>query len=152
MKCLQARAVVSMLTLAAATVTMVPATAAAATGCVASSKTCKVDIKVSGTPGSYGVKFTPDQLHVKQSELGKRYKITFHLRTKGFVFQDSDGIEFKDPTGSEFKCMKVQKTRKQWMCTYENQVLGKYRYKATFHDTAGNTVVGDPLITNIDTN
>jgi hypothetical protein len=141
-----------MLTLVSATALMVPSVGAAATGCATSTKSCRVDITVTGAPGSYDVKFTPDALHVKQNELGKRYRIRFHLLTKGFVFQKSDGIEFKDPTGGEFKCSKVTLTRKQWKCTYENKVLGKYRYKATFHDKAGNAVVGDPLITNIDTN
>jgi hypothetical protein len=143
----------SMLTLAGAIAVMVPsASAAAATGCTTGTKSCRVDIGVSGTSGSYAVKFTPDVLHVKQNQLGKQYKITFRIRTKGFVFQGSDGIEFKDPTGDEFTCSKVTTSKKQWKCTYKNQVLGKYRYKATFHDTAGNEVVGDPLITNIDTN
>jgi len=152
MKCVHRRAVVSMLTLASATAMIVPSIATGATGCTTSKKTCRVDIGVSGTSGSYAVKFTPDTLHVKQSELGKQYKIRFHIMTKGFVFRKSDGIEFKDPTGNEFTCSKVNLTRKQWKCTYANQVLGKYRYKATFHDKGGNTVVGDPLITNIDTN
>src|SRR5689334_9686089 len=122
---MQRHAVVTMLILAGTTSMMASSVVLAATGCTTSTKSCRVDTRVSGTSASYAVTFTPDALHVKQNQLGKRYKITFHIRTRGFVCQDSDGIEFKDPTGNEFACAKVKLSKKQWKCTYENQVLGK---------------------------
>ena len=136
-----------MLTAAAAMT--VSSVAVAATGCFTSTKKCDVDVLVSGT----AVTFDPDVAHVKQSELKKQYKITFHLPKTGYKFLKGDGVVFKDPVNGEFfGCGVLTMTgKKKWRCTYKNTVLGKYRYKVTFHDTAGNPLVGDPLITNIDT-
>ena len=133
-------------------------------GCHTSGKKCFIDVLVSGTAPSYTVTFDPpDEVNVKQSERGKVYTIIFRL-PNGFKFVPSqgDGVTFKDPDQDEFYDGHVSdndtgtlstqpKGWKRWVWKYRNTVDGRYRYKVVFRDIYGNTVVGDPVITNIDT-
>ena len=153
-------------TFAAAAALGLPSLAAAAaplTGCESSSRKCFVDVTVTGAPGSYTVTFDPDVLQIKNSELGKEYRWVVRLKTQGFRFQPSqgDGVFIKDPDKDEFYdghvtdddsggSSSVKRGWKRWHWKFINSVDGRYRYKVVFHDTAGNVVVGDPVISNID--
>ena len=141
---------VSILTVAAAMT--VSSVAVAATGCVTKTKKCVVEISVTGNPASYKVTFDPDVLHVKESEINKKYKIFLHLFSNDYKFEKpkKDGVFFKVSVNNEFACDVSTLSSKQWVCQYKNSVPGRYSYKAIFHDTAGNVYVGDPVITNID--
>ena len=137
----------SVVMLTAAAAMTASSVAVAATGCSTSTKKCSVEVLVAGT----AVTFDPDVTHIKQSELGTKYKIFFNLPKTGYKFQKGDGVFFKDPVNGEFVSCGVLTGKKKWRCTDNNTVLGKYRYKVTFHDTAGSPLMGDPVITNIDT-
>ncbi len=135
----------------------------APSGCDAGKKRCIIDVKVSGSAGSYSVTFDPDTAKVPQATRGTPFILVFRLPNL-FVFKPAmgDGVVMKDPDQDEFVDPHVSDddggthagTPKGWrryVWRYLNTVDGLYHYKIQFHDTSGNVVTGDPVITNVDT-
>ena len=133
--------------------------AAAAPGCNASLRKCIVEISLDG---SGKVIFDPDELHIRENQIGKKYCIVFKLLPPGSSYNpaEGDGVVFKDPTNGEFyesgvsngnSCTHTTNTgASRYWWKFRNSSKGMYHYKAQFRDSTGKVYTGDPTITNID--